>query len=56
LNGRRAKALRRKVYGDHSLKAPRRYGRLDNGQIVLDDRYLGGRLRHLYQAAKADGR
>jgi hypothetical protein len=48
MNGRKAKALRKKVYGDGSLRVRRVYGRLNNGQIVNDP----SSPRAIYQAAK----
>lgn len=49
MRGARAKAIRRAVYGDLSLKS-RRYFRSDNGQVVRDKR------RREYQAAKREAR
>ena len=52
MSGRRAKAMRREVYGDLSLRTPRKYFMVENrayiGQIVNDPKGL----RALYQRAK----
>ena len=49
MNAKTAKALRRKIYGDASLRAPRRYGWVKKtGQL----RNWPGTPRALYQEAK----
>lgn len=48
VNGRKAKALRRKIYGQMSLQDERRYARYRNGMM----KNLG--LRAEYQAAKKE--
>ena len=48
MNGRKAKALRRKIYGQMSLQDERRYARYRNGMM----KNLG--LRAEYQAAKKE--
>jgi len=48
MNGKKAKALRKKVYEEGSLRVRRVYGRLSNGQIVNDP----STPRAIYQAAK----
>lgn len=46
MNGSRAKALRRAIYGSDLSPRARRYGRLGNGQVVADER------RRAYQRLK----
>lgn len=48
MSGRKAKALRRAVYGDLSLKAPRAYMRASFGTIINHPQSL----RAIYQSEK----
>lgn len=48
MNGKRAKRLRRLVYGDGSLKQPRAYVRTGTGQV----RNVERSDRNIYQQAK----
>ena len=51
MNAKRAKTLRRQVYGDSSLKAERRYLQAPRGMILNDP----ASLRAQYQRAKKGG-
>ena len=59
MNGRQAKAVRRKVYGEQSLRQKRRYVRVNNQRSLKTGDMVPGTimnapdsLRALYQAAK----
>jgi hypothetical protein len=48
MNGKKAKAIRRDVYGDQSQREPRQYARTNSGGIINRP----DSLRALYQKAK----
>ena len=59
MSGKKAKAIRRKVYGDQALRQPRKYGRLRNQRDEKTGDMIPGTiynkpdsLRARYQAAK----
>lgn len=46
MDARKAKAIRKEVYGDHSPRYTRKYKRLSSGQVIADP------ARRLYQQMK----